>query len=132
VIGKTGPRGTTLYGVLSYLFGPKDEEGNVHVDPRVVAGWRPPDSVQPPERDDGTYNVGRLDRLMRAPLKLMERPPKKYVYHLILSAAPEDEVLSDGQWERICAKAMELTGLDPADSARPGVPWVAVRHFPIK
>ncbi|MBO2462695.1 relaxase/mobilization nuclease domain-containing protein [Actinomadura violacea] len=58
---------------------------------------------------------------------LGERNYRQPVWHLPLRAAPEDPVMSDGEWARIACEVMDRVGL-----AREGdfgaVRWVAVRH----
>ncbi|MBO0822094.1 MAG: hypothetical protein J2P26_14750, partial [Nocardiopsaceae bacterium] len=45
----------------------------------------------------------------------------------MLSAAPQDPLLSDAQWNRIATEFMDRMGLAPSDDPY-GVRWVAVRH----
>ena len=46
MIGKVGPRGSRVSGLIYYLFGPgRNEE---HTDPHLVAGWRHPAELEPP------------------------------------------------------------------------------------
>jgi hypothetical protein len=56
----------------------------------------------------------------------------KYVYHLVVRAAPEDPDLSDGAWNAIAAEVMHRLGLSVCGREDQGVPWVAVNDFPIK
>ncbi|MBO0885374.1 MAG: hypothetical protein J2P17_34580, partial [Mycobacterium sp.] len=62
-------RGKRVNGLIRYLFGPG--ECNEHVNPHVVAGFRPPAALEPPLRPDGTRDVQRLNMLLNQPLALI-------------------------------------------------------------
>jgi hypothetical protein len=49
------------------------------------------------------------------------------VWHCSLRAAPEDPILSDGQWAQISGEFMHGMGLAPYGD-HGAVRWVAVRH----
>ncbi|WP_182348758.1 relaxase/mobilization nuclease domain-containing protein [Tomitella gaofuii] len=51
----------------------------------------------------------------------------QHVYHLILSAAPEDGKLTDGQWQAMATMVMDDLGFTEASGKRPA-PWAAVNH----
>ena len=46
MIGKVGPRGSRVSGLIYYLFGPR--RNKEHTDPHIVAGWRHPTELEPP------------------------------------------------------------------------------------
>lgn len=143
MIGQILPRGTSVRGLLYYLFseGRAGEKGleSEHRDPRVIACWDgQPDALQPPlcggKRDFGDV-VSRLNE----PLALLgfskdELKTVKPVYHLTIAAAKDpntaalvDPLLSDAQWADIAGEYMHRLGLARRDDPA-GVRWVAVRH----
>ena len=119
-------KGNRVAGLLYYLYGPgKSDE---HRDPHLVAGWRPPAEVEPPFRADGRRDFRDLVNQLNAPLDAVDRKgARDSVWHCVLSAAPEDPLLSDEQWDQIAAGFMDRMGLAPRDDPA-GVRWVAVRH----
>jgi hypothetical protein len=143
VIGQILPRGTSIRGLLYYLFteGQAGEKGleSEHRDPRVIASWDGrPETLQVPlcdGRRDFTDVVSRLNE----PLALLgfskdELKTVKPVYHLTIAAAKDrntgalvDPQLSDAQWADIAAEYMHQLGLARRDDPT-GVRWVAVRH----
>jgi hypothetical protein len=143
VIGQILPRGSSVRGLLYYLFteGLAGEKGleATHTDPRVIASWDgQPDRLQPPVcggRRDFTDVVSRLSEplgllgMSKAELKAI-----KPVYHLTIAAAKDartgalvDRYLTDAQWADIAAEYMDRIGLAKRGE-RTGVRWVAVRH----
>lgn len=129
MIGVILPYGKQTYGLLAYLFGPGEE--NEHVDPRVIAGCRPPSLLEPPVRDDGSRALAPLVTLLEAPLKLLgDRAADEPVLHITLSAASGDPEMGDGAWADIAEEAMHRLGLDVRGQEEEAVPWVAVRHDP--
>ncbi len=138
MIGKV-LRGGQVGGLVRYLYGPG--RANEHLNPRIVAGWRAPDRLEPAVSESGGRDVRRLVRLLSEPaeaagLGLKDRP----VYHLVVASAKADAgrglgpdpALSDEVWAQIAADLMDRTGLAPTNSAgmpaSEGVRWVAVRH----
>ena len=127
VIGKV-VRGRNAVRLLYYLYGPG--RANEHTDPHLVAGFGDPGELEPERRRDGSRDFRRLARLLDQPLALLIGPGyDKPVWHCSVRAAPEDRMLSDGEWARVAAGAMARTGLAPEDDEF-GVRWVAVRHAP--
>jgi hypothetical protein len=133
MIGKISPHGTSLESRVRYLYGPGGS--HEHVDPHLVAAWRPPAELEPPLRPSGRRDMRRLIGLLLQPYAAMgnwgyPRP----VWHCLLSAAPADRVLSDAEWGDIAVDVMLRTGLsDREDDEDPlwideGVRWIAVRH----
>lgn len=143
MIGQILPRGSSVRGLLYYLFteGLAGEKGleAAHTDPRVIASWDgQPDRLQPPVcggRRDFTDVVSRLSEplgllgMSKAELKAI-----KPVYHLTIAAAKDagtgalvDRYLTDAQWADIAAEYMDRIGLAKRGE-RTGVRWVAVRH----
>ncbi len=143
MIGKV-LRGGQVGGLVRYLYGPG--RANEHLNPRIVAGWRAPERLEPPVTGSGGRDVRRLVRLLSEPaeaagLNAKDRP----VYHLVVASAKADagrglgadRALSDEVWAQISTDLMDRTGLAPRTSgpkasdgmpAREGVRWVAVRH----
>lgn len=98
MIGQILPRGSSVRGLLYYLFteGQAGEKGleAEHTDPRVIASWDgQPDRLQPPVcggRRDFADVVSRLSE----PLALLgmskaELKAVKPVYHLTIAAAKD-------------------------------------------
>ncbi|MEU8804836.1 hypothetical protein [Spirillospora sp. NPDC048819] len=69
-----------------------------------------------------------MDGLLTQPLALLgERNYHKPVWHVSVRAAPEDPVLSDGQWAEVAREMVSRTGL-AQDGDEDAVRWIAVRH----
>ena len=128
MIGKIStPRGEHVQPLLYYLFGPGRHEE--HTDPRIVAGWRHPASLEPPLRPDGTRDFTKLTGLLLQPqAALGKRAYARPVWHCSMRAAPEDRMLSDDEWAAIAHDVMDRTGLSPYGQEDEAVRWVAVRH----
>lgn len=134
MIGKVCRRGTDVRRLLGYLFleGQAGDRGlaSDHADARLVAGYQDLRSFQPSRGADGRFDVRSLGALLNAPVLAggvgaNARP----VYHLALSAAKVDRLLSDAEWADIAAEYVHRIGLAPrGDDA--AVRWVAVRHAP--
>jgi len=139
VIGKVCQRGSDVRRLLYYLFteGLAGEKGleSEHRDVHLVAGWDDPARLEPPRREDGRRELGRLAELLNAPLALADLPANATpVYHLAISAAKDpvtgalrDRRLSDTQWADIAAEYVDRLGL-AARGDTSAVRWVAVRH----
>jgi hypothetical protein len=128
VIAKiSDPRGQRVAGLIYYLFGPGRREE--HADPHLVAGWRHPAELEPPQRPDGHRDFRKLCGLLQQPhAALGPRGFDRPVWHCAVRAAPEDKTLSDNQWAQIAADVMHRTGLAPYGQDDDAVRWVAVRH----
>jgi hypothetical protein len=125
VIGKV-IRGANVRRLLYYLYGPG--KANEHTDPRLVAGFRDPATLEPERGRGASRDFQRLTGLLTQPLAALNGDNyAQPVWHCALRAAPEDRVLSDTEWARIAAHVMDRTGLAP-DGDDLGVRWVAVRH----
>ncbi|MEU8306185.1 hypothetical protein AB0C84_21770 [Actinomadura sp. NPDC048955] len=125
MIGKV-LRGVRVQGLLRYLYGPGTN--GEHHNPHIVAGFEDAVGLEPGVGPDGRRDFRHLEGLLTQPLALLgERNYRKPVWHCAVRAAPEDPVLTDGQWAQITAEIMSRTGLAPTgdvDSVR----WIAVRH----
>ncbi len=102
MIGKVCRRGTDTRRLLGYLFteGMAGERGleSAHVDARVIAGYQPADTLQPPRRPDGRADVSALAALLDAPVRAGGvGKDVKATYHLAISAAPNDRTLTDAR-----------------------------------
>ncbi|MFB7270703.1 relaxase/mobilization nuclease domain-containing protein [Streptomyces sp. NPDC056244] len=123
MIPRVHKRGTRTLGLIYYLYGPGTHEE--HIDPHLVAAW---DTLAPdPGRDPKAAYIG-LQKLLDQPVEAIaqHRRPAKHVWHLSVRAAPEDRVLSDGQWGEIARRMVAATGIAPTDES--GCRWAAVRH----
>jgi hypothetical protein len=128
VIAKiSDPRGVRVAGLIYYLFGPGRREE--HVDPHLIAGWRDPADLEPPVRADGRRDFRRLNGLLQQPHAAVgTRGFARPVWHCAVRAAPEDRLLSDGEWAQVAGDVMHRTGLAPSGQEDEAVRWVAVRH----
>ncbi|GAA4238093.1 hypothetical protein GCM10022254_52570 [Actinomadura meridiana] len=125
MIGKV-LRGKRVQGLIRYLYGP-GRHGEHH-DPRIVAGFRSPVELEPGSQADGSRDFRRLDGLLTQPLALLgERNYRKPVWHVSVRAAPEDPILSDGQWADVAREMVSRTGL-AREGDEDAVRWIAVRH----
>ena len=127
MIGKISvPRGEHVEPLIWYLFGPGRREE--HTDPHVIAGWRHPAELEPP---DGKRDFRTLNGLLNQPnAALGDRAYARPVWHCSMRAAPEDKMLSDDEWAQIAHDVMDRTGLAPAGQDDDAVRWIAVRHGP--
>ena len=127
VIGKV-LRGANARGLLYHLYGPG--RANEHTDPHLVAGFSDPAELEPECRPGGSPDLRRQAGLLAQPLTALGgRGCDKPVWHCAVRAAPEDRVLSDGEWAQVATGIMHRTGLAPQDDDV-GVRCVAVRHAP--
>jgi hypothetical protein len=93
-----------------------------------VAGWLPPAEIEPPLGPGGQRDFRDLISDLNSPLDAVGRHgAKDSVWHCVLSAAPDDPLLSDEQWNHIAEEFMDQMGLAPRDDPD-GVRWAAVRH----
>jgi hypothetical protein len=128
VIPRIHPRGTSVAGLLYYLFGPgKHEE---HTNPRLVAAWDGAGdlaALQPPRKADGKHSLKQLINLLEQPVRAGRRPPDKTAWHCSVRNHATDRILTDQQWQHIAGEIMAAVGLalhGDTDAVR----WVAVRH----
>ncbi len=132
MIGKVCRRGTDTRRLLGYLFtgGLAGERGldSAHRDARVIAGYQRPGGLEPERTRNGRADVSRLAALLDAPVRAGGvGKDAKATYHLAISAAPTDRLLSDAQWADIAGQYLDRLGL--AEHGDTGaVRWVAVRH----
>jgi len=112
--------------LLAYLYGPGRREE--HDDPHLVAAWDRAGAPDP-GRDPGA-TVGRLaarlDQHARLRAAELGALPPSRVWHCSVRTAPEDPLLTDGQWAQVARRIVAATGLAPTEG--PGCRWVAVRH----
>jgi hypothetical protein len=146
MIGQVLPRGTSVRGLLYYLFteGLAGEKGleSAHADARVIAGWDDTADLaglQPPVCEGGRRDFRALVSRLTEPVLTLGLEPnelKKYkpVYHLTVAAAKDpatgqllDRRLPDEQWADIAREYLDRMGLAPRGDDS-GVRWVAVRH----
>ncbi|WP_024936262.1 relaxase/mobilization nuclease domain-containing protein [Actinomadura welshii] len=125
MIGKV-LRGVRVQGLLRYLYGPG--ANGEHHDPHIVAGFGDAAALEPVVGPDGRRDFRHLEGVLTQPLALLgERNYRKPVWHCAVRAAPEDPVLTDGQWAQIAAEIMHRTGMAPAGDVD-AVRWIAVWH----
>ena len=132
MIGKVCRRGTDTRRLLGYLFteGLAGERGldSAHVDARVIAGYQPSGGLEPDRRPDGRADVSRLAALLDAPVRAGGvGKDAKATYHLAISAAPADRLLTDAEWADIAELYVDRLGLAKRGDDN-AVRWVAVRH----
>ncbi len=143
VIGQVLPRGSSVRGLLYYLF-TEGQAGNkglesAHTDPRVIASWDgAPWQLQPPvcggKRDFAGLTSRLNEPLLALEMTAAERKKAKPVFHLAVAAAKDphtgelvDRYLSDEQWADIAGEYMHRLGL-ARRSDEQAVRWVAIRH----
>jgi len=131
VIVKTGAkmRGSRTYGLVYYLMGPG--RSNEHVDPRVIAGYKPVDLLAVPARSDGRVGLdirGLVSALDRPVKRLGDRAPERHVFHTVIANRPDDPVLTDAQWADVAYDLMRELGLAGTEQGARDIRWVAVRH----
>ncbi|WP_328900687.1 mobilization protein [Streptomyces sp. NBC_00441] len=125
IILGAGPKATQR--TIAYLFG--KGRSNEHTDPHLVASWNgfAPDPGRSPHRnpkDVQAQLVAQLDQ----PVKMLgDKAPRDTVWHCPVRAAPEDPILSDGQWADIARRIVAAAGIAP-DGDEEACRWVAVRH----
>ncbi len=129
MIGKVCPRGQDVAGLIRYLYGPGRREE--HTDPHIIAGYRPPQDLEPPLRANGSRDFRRLTGLLRLPHDALGKwGYARPVWHCSMRAAPEDRLLSDDEWADIARDVMHRTGLCPRGQDDEAVRWIAIRHGP--
>jgi len=136
MIGKVCRRGSNAGRLLGYLFreGLAGEHGLTapHTAPRLIAAWDGVDGLEPPRTAGGGRDLTGLTAALNAPLLAaglgrQDWGSARPVYHLAISAAADDPLLTDGQWARIAEEYLHRIGLAPRGDDR-AVRWVAVRH----
>jgi hypothetical protein len=129
VIGKVCPRGQDVAGLIRYLYSPGRREE--HTDPHIIAGYRPPEDLEPPLRASGSRDFRRLAGLLRLPHDVLGKwGYARPAWHCSMRAAPEDRLLSDREWAQIAEDVMHRTGLCPRGEEDDAVRWIAIRHGP--
>ncbi|CAB4896456.1 MAG: hypothetical protein F2825_00225 [Actinobacteria bacterium] len=144
MIGQVLPRGSSVRGLLYYLFteGQAGEKGleSAHSDPRVIASWDgAPQQLQPPVcggKRDFAALTGRLtEPLLALEMTAAELKKAKPVFHLTVAAAKDpdtgdlvDRYLTDEQWADIAGEYMHRLGLARRGDEQQAVRWVAIRH----
>jgi hypothetical protein len=128
VIPKVHPKGSSVAGLLKYLWGPgKHEE---HTNPRLVAAWNGAGdltTLHPPRLDSGRHTLKQLIDLLEQPVRAGRRPPAKWVWHCSVRNHHSDRVLSDQQWGHVAGEITAAVGLAPHDDPD-AVRWIAMRH----
>ena len=129
MIGKVCPRGQDVAGLIRYLYSPGRREE--HTDPHIIAGYRPPEDLEPSLRANGSRDFRRLTGLLQLPHDVLGKwGYAKPVWHCSMRAAPEDRLLSDTEWAHIAQDVMHRTGLCPRGEEDEAVRWIAIRHGP--
>ncbi|MBC8092629.1 MAG: relaxase, partial [Pseudonocardia sp.] len=128
MIPRVHRRGTNVGGLLRYLYGPgRCQE---HLYPHLVAAWDgagPLPALEPQALPGGRVDFRPLVALLTDPVRAGWSPPASPVWHCSVRLAPQDRVLSDGQWAHISREIMAGAGLAPHGDVD-AVRWVAVRH----
>jgi len=98
----------------------------------LVAAWDGAGDLQafePRITSSGKRDFRRLVSLLEEPVRRIEKPPKRYVWHTSMRLAPEDRdrSFSDETWGHMAREMLREIGLaTPADDQ--GLRWVVVRH----
>jgi hypothetical protein len=139
VIGKVCQRGSDVRRLLGYLFreglagerGLSAPHGNAH----LIASWDGREGLEllePPRTAGGARELGLLASALNAPLLAAglgrgEWQQARPVYHLAVSAAQTDRILTDVEWADVVGEYVHRIGLAPRGDEE-AVRWVAVRH----
>ncbi len=127
MIAKIARRTDDTTGLIRYLYG-AGPAGDAP-DPHVVAGWRTPAELEPPQLRGGRRDFRRLTGLLeQATAALGSSGSACPVWHCVMRAAPEDRPLSDAEWAQIASDVMDRTGLSRYGEQDDGVRWVAIRR----
>jgi hypothetical protein len=127
VIPKGAEKGSRTVGLLYYLWGPG--RANEHTDPHMIAAWD--DGIL--ERHDPARTLDAtlpaLGRLLDAPMEWLEsRRPAQHVYHVPVSLAPDDRILTDAEWNMVAREILDAVGIAPKDDPAKWCRWIAMRH----
>lgn len=149
VIAHVCSRGKDAAGLARYLYGPGKK--NEHTDQHMVAG-----SASLRDEWAGFLSQGeatQLGRLVEAAWRAQyaedlvlagassgggvsrenlrsdapTAPGQEHVYHVTFSLHPDDEPLTDEQWETVAGEYVSEMGFTAGDEGR-GAQWIAVRH----
>ncbi|MGW3200113.1 relaxase/mobilization nuclease domain-containing protein [Streptomyces sp. NPDC001118] len=118
-------RGRDPVGLAIYLFGPG--KFNEHTDPHIVAA---DEALGVPDghRFSDKRDIIDLGHDLDGPHKLFGTEfPGGHIYHLVLSNAPDDRLLTSEEWGEIARAAMERMGFTESSGKAP-CRWFAVRH----
>ncbi|MER6845817.1 relaxase/mobilization nuclease domain-containing protein [Streptomyces platensis] len=127
MIAKEAEKGSRTVGLLYYLWGPG--KANEHTNPHMVAAWddRIIERHDPARSPDAT--LPELGRLLDAPMEWLEsRRPTKHVYHVPVSLAKTDRLLSDAEWNMVACEILDAVGIAPKGDEMKQCRWVAMRH----
>ncbi|WP_234340632.1 relaxase/mobilization nuclease domain-containing protein [Streptomyces sp. NRRL F-5630] len=118
-------RGSRIYGLLAYLYGPGRH--NEHTDPHLVGSW---DGFAPdPGRDPNASLKHLANTLDLRPSQLGDALHKRHVWHCSIRTAPEDRELTDQEWDMIARRVLHAVDVS-LEGDDDGCRWVAVRHAP--
>lgn len=131
MIAKIGKRGSSVSGLVRYLFGPG--KANEHRDQRIIAADEAlmlVDGLRLDGPQDGE-RVAELAAGMDSHRRLAAvAPAGGWVWHCALSLAP-GERLSDAQWAQAARHTMQKLGFTAdAKRGRAACRWIAVHHGP--
>ena len=117
--------GANTAGAIGYLY--RTGRGHeAHTDPHLVASL---DGLAPDPARDPQATFGQLAAYLDLPVEAVDpaERPAQHVWHCSVRSAPEDPILTDGQWADIARRIVHATGIAPEgdDSA---CRWIAVRH----
>ena len=133
MIGKVCPRGQDLAGLIRYLYGPGRREE--HTDPHIVAGYRPPQDLEPPLRANGSRDSRRLIGLLRLPhdalgkwgyAKPVWHTSMRAAYKVIRGSLDTQGVLNGSR--RVATARRRRRARCPAKAPRPSAPSSPTRY----
>jgi len=117
--------GSNTAGAIGYLY--RTGRGHeAHTDPHLIASS---DGLAPDPARDPQATFGQLAAYLDLPVEAVDpaERPAQHVWHCSVRAAPEDPILTDGQWADIARRIVHATGIAPeGDDA--ACRWIAVRH----
>jgi hypothetical protein len=118
IITEKTSRGRSTSRTLNYVLGPGRGEDSVHMDPRIVGGWRD---------DLADKDVARLTNLMDLPVMAAGMRDDPHVWHVVMSlqratdTTPADRPLDDATFAAIARDVVTRCGMDKTR-------WLLVRH----
>ena len=118
IIKEITSRGRSTGGALDYVLGPSRDGVSVHLNPRIIGGWRP---------DLADRDLQQIVDFLDLPVMFAGIENGPHVWHVAISTqratdtTPADRPLDDATFTEIARDVMTRCGMDRAR-------WAAVRH----
>ena len=111
-------RGRSTSGTLRYVLGPSRDPDSVHLNPRIIGGWRD---------DLADKDIDRLANLMDLPVMAAGMRNDPHVWHISISTQratdtkPADRPLDDATFAAVARDVMIRCGMER-------IRWIVARH----